>query len=59
MSSIDKFITRNPDNENNDLDVCVNNSTLGSLLNQRNRGHLPDWFTSVPEINGENTKVGH
>ena len=56
MSSIDKSNTCNPDNENNDLGVCVNNSTLGSWLNQRNRRQLPDWFASVPEINGENTK---
>ena len=56
MSSIDKTIQWNPDNKNNDLGVCVNNTTLGAWLNQRNRRQLPDWFASVPEINGENTK---
>ena len=50
MSSIDKTIPWNPDNENNDLGVCVNNITLGGWLNQRNRKHFPDWFSSVPEI---------
>ncbi len=50
MSSIDKTFPWNPDNKNNDLGVCVNNITLGGWLNQRNRKHFPDWFSSVPEI---------
>ena len=56
MSSIDKTIQWNPDNENNDQRVCVNNTTFGAWLNQRNRRQLPDWLASVPEISGENTK---
>ncbi len=42
MSLIDKTIPWNPDNKNNDLGVCVNNTTLGALLNQRNRRKLQD-----------------
>lgn len=38
------------------MGVCVNNTTLGAWLNQRNRRQLPEWLASVPEISGENTK---
>ena len=34
MSCIDKTIPWNPENEKNDLGVCVDNTNLGAWLNQ-------------------------
>ena len=45
----------NPDNSDNDMGVCINNTKLGHWLNQRNRRQLPDWYASVPDVNGENS----
>ena len=38
------------------MGVCINNIKLGKWLNQRNMRQLPDWYASVPEVNGEHSK---
>ena len=51
MCLLNNTIQWNLDNRQTYLGICVNKTTIGGLLNERNRSNIQDYIASEPKIN--------